>query len=363
MNNEIKTITRDAMIRDAITAMNNCSQGIVIVVDDKGRLAATLTDGDLRCAILENMDLEASVDNILKGQKSLPFKTPVSAPERTSPEDLLKTMNDLSIHHIPIIDTDGKVVRIITRRDLEPQLPCLKNAVIMAGGRGERLRPLTDEIPKPMLPIDGKPMLERIIISLRDAGVDSIWLTTLYKSKQISDFFGNGDSWGVKVNYVLEDKPLGTAGFLKKITFDQPTLVINGDVLTNVNFRLFYDYHRRNQAKLTVAVQPYTIRVPYGVLNMKGVTPFGPCYKCMEVVSLEEKPTIQYFVNAGIYILEPEIMNYVPEQDFFNMTDVIENLVKKDKRVASFPMYAYWRDVGTLEDYERAPQDIADGYL
>ena len=225
-------------------------------------------------------------------------------------------------------------------------------------GRGERLRPLTDKIPKPMLPIKNKPLLEHIILMLKAAGIKNIQITLRYKSEYIRKYFENGSKFGVDISYISESIPLGTAGFLKMINIKNSTLVLNGDVLTNLNFNSFFYYHKRNKATMTVAVHPYITNVPYGVLKMKGDIPFGPSYKCMEVVSLEEKPKLQFFINAGVYILEPQILNYLPDTDFFNMTDVINAIVSNKLRVASFPLYGYWKDIGNLDDYEKVPNDI-----
>ena len=356
-------VTKNATIRNAISAMGKSKHGLILFVDDRDRLVATLTDGDLRCATLKHLDLDSSVECLVKEQKSLPFKTPVTAGVGTPAHELLRLMTDLCIHHIPIVDDDGQVVDLAVRDELEPGCPKLSHAIIVAGGRGQRLRPLTDETPKPMLPIDGTPMIEHIVARLRESGIGSIRISVGYKCDHIMNYFEDGSKFGVNISYIHEDKPLGTAGFLNNTDISAPTLVINGDVITDINVQLFYAYHRRNSAQMTVAVRPYTIQVPYGVLHMRGVSPFGPSFKCMEVVSLEEKPTLTYFVNAGIYVLEPDVITYVPSGEFFNMTDLIEGMVRDHKRVASFPLYAYWRDVGTLEDYRQVPEDIADGFL
>lgn len=357
MNNIIK-YKSTANICEVMEGVIKSKYGIVLIMDQNDNLIATMTDGDMRCAVLSKIDMREPVLKLINNQKKLPFKSPITAKIGASKKDLLDLMNKYRINHIPLLNKDNKVINLTVREELENINVKLSSAIIMAGGRGERLRPLTDKIPKPMLPIKNKPLLEHIILMLKDAGISEIQITLRYKSEYITDYFKNGEKFGVKIKYLSEKKPLGTAGFLKLIKLNHSTLVINGDVLTNLNFNSLYLYHLRNKAAMTVAVHPHLINVPYGVLNMKGDIPFGPSYKCMEVVSLEEKPTLQLFVNAGVYVLEPDILKFLPETEYFNMTDVINEIVNNRMRVASFPLYGYWKDIGNIDDYEKVPNDI-----
>jgi len=219
----------------------------------------------------------------------------------------------------------------------------------MAGGLGSRLRPLTEDLPKPMLPVGGKPLMELVIEKLRQVGIRRVNVTTHYKPEKISEHFGDGSSFGVSLNYVNEEKPLGTGGALGLI--DEPNetmLVINGDVLTQVDFRAMLLFHQEHQADMTVAVRQYDIKVPYGVIECIGA----------KVCSLKEKPEINLLVNAGVYLLEPTVYRFIPNGKHFNMTDLIQWLLDAGRTVASFPIIEYWLDIGQVVDYEKAQTDV-----
>jgi len=227
-------------------------------------------------------------------------------------------------------------------------------AVIMAGGGGTRLRPLTENVPKPMLPVNDRPLMELIIEQLSQAGIRQVNVTTHYKGQQIVDHFGDGQDFGVELNYINEDRPLGTAGALGLMkTPQEPVLVINGDVLTQLNFRAMFDYHREHQADLTVAVRKYDLNVPYGVIESDGAFVRG----------LVEKPLLSFFVNAGIYLLEPSVHRYIPHGQRFDMTDLIQRLLEEERPVVSFPVVEYWLDIGLHADYKQAQEDIENRRL
>jgi len=226
--------------------------------------------------------------------------------------------------------------------------------VIMAGGYGKRLRPLTEDLPKPMLPIGGRPLMERIIGQLKDVGIRQVNVTTLYKPEKIKDYFGNGEAFGINLNYIHESEPLGTGGALGLLPkTEEPLLVINGDILTQVDFRAMLDYHREHKADMTVAVRQFGIQVPYGVVECDGPN----------IRSLREKPEMTFFVNAGIYLLDPPVFNFIPSGERFNMTDLIQWLLDAGRTVVSFPVREYWLDIGQTADYEQAKMDIENGRL
>jgi NDP-sugar pyrophosphorylase family protein len=222
----------------------------------------------------------------------------------------------------------------------------------MAGGFGQRLRPLTDEAPKPMLPVNGRPLMEHIIEQLRKAGINQVSIATHYKPEVITNHFGDGRALGVNINYIFEDHPLGTAGALGlMVAPTSPILVINGDILTQLDFRVMHAFHETHGALLTVGVRKYDLQIPYGVVELKG----------LEIVRLEEKPVQTVLVNAGIYLLESEVYHYIPRGAPCDMTDLIQTLVRAGKRVISFPICEYWMDIGNLQDYQRAGHDISSG--
>ena len=222
-------------------------------------------------------------------------------------------------------------------------------ALIMAGGRGTRLSPLTDSLPKPMLPIGDKPLMEILIEQLRESQITKVNVSVFHEPQKITSHFGNGDEFGVDIKYVTEERPLGTAGSLKQMdTIQEPILVINGDILTQVNFKSMADFHQDHKCEMTVAVIKSTFEVPYGVIETTGET----------VNKLIEKPCIEYFINAGIYIIEPTVPDIIPENEKCDMTDVIQSLLDQNRPIVAFPVSEYWQDIGQPLDYEKAQEQI-----
>jgi len=326
--------------------INTGLRSIALVVDADNRMLGTLTDGDIRRSILAEMSLDTRAKELLFAKNGF---TPVTAPVGTEPDHLLSLMHEHSVRQVPLLDGDSRVVDLVTQEDLLPEQPLLLQAMIMAGGLGARLRPLTEDLPKAMLPVGGRPLMELIVKGLRQAGIRRVNVSTNYKSEKIVEHFGDGGNFGVEFKYTSEDRPLGTAGALGLMEAPQETLlVINGDILTDVDFRAMLAYHREHQAVLTVAVRKYGVSVPYGVLKADG--PF--------VQSLVEKPDLNFFINAGIYLLEPEARNYIPNSERFDMTDLIQRLLESGRLVASFPIHEYWLDIGQPTDYLQAQDDV-----
>lgn len=342
-------VTSDNSIRTAMKCVDRGSCGIALVVDQEGRLLGTITDGDLRRAILSGKDLESPVSVLLASKVSTQYPKPVTAPLGANRETLLELLHKNVLRQLPVLDNNGKIVDLVMLDDLIPTQDLPVQAVIMAGGLGTRLRPLTEDMPKPMLPVGGKPLMELVIEQLRQVGIRRVNVTTHYKSKKISDHFGDGSAFGVKLSYVNEDKPLGTGGALGLI--DKPAetlLVINGDILTKVDFRAMLAYHREHGAIMTVAVKQYDIKVPYGVIECAG----------SRVCAFKEKPQMNFLVNAGVYLLEPKVYEFIPNGKHFNITDLIQWLLNAGRVVVSFPIIEYWLDIGQLADYEQAQNDM-----
>jgi dTDP-glucose pyrophosphorylase len=339
---------QDAMLA-VMQRINQNGRGIALVTDAEGRLLDTVTDGDLRRAVLAGTDLKLPVST-LQARRSVP---PLTARLGTAHAELIRILEQARVRHLPLLDAQGRVKDLALLEELleQERAPQLA-AVVMAGGLGRRLRPLTEELPKPMLPVGDKPLLERTVTQLREAGIHSIYLATHYKSQVVAQHFGNGDSFGVEINYLDEDQPRGTAGALAQMPpGDQPVLVINGDILTRLNYRALLDFHRENRADMTVGVRHYELRVPYGVVETEGV----------QISGLAEKPTQRLFVNAGVYLLEPELCRLVPADRHFDMTDLIAALMAAGKRVVAFPISEYWLDIGQPEDYAQAQDDVRNG--
>ena len=341
-------------IRQAITCIDGNAKGIALVVDAEYHLLGTISDGDIRRAVLAGIDLEIPVNDLLARKADPLYLTPITAQVGAGRELLIELMHKYALRQIPIIDHDGKVVDLIMMDDLLPAKDLPLQAVIMAGGLGARLCPLTEDLPKPMLPVGDKPLMERLITQLRQAGIRRVNVTTHYKSEKITDHFGDGRSFGIEINYVNEALPLGTGGALGLMDAPtEPLLVINGDILTQLDFRTMSAYHKENRADMTVAVRQYGIQVPYGVVECEG----------SRICSLKEKPQMRFLVNAGIYLLEPSVYQFIPNGKHFNMTDLIQWLLDAKRIVVSFPIIEYWLDIGQLSDYQQAQDDEQAGRL
>ena len=339
----------DQPVRAAMICIDRGSCGIALVVDQEKHLLGTITDGDVRRAVLAGTDLESPIRELLSKKISTQYPKPVTVPSGEKREKLLELLHQNSLRHLPVLDADGRVVDLVMIDDLIPIQDLRLQAVIMAGGLGTRLRPLTEDMPKPMLPVGGKPLMELVIEQLRQVGIRRVNVTTHYKPEKITGHFGDGSSFGVELNYVNEDKPLGTGGALGLIEAPkEPLLVINGDILTQVDFRAMLAYHQEHQAVMTVAVKQYDIKVPYGVIECKG----------SRVCALKEKPQMHFLVNAGVYLLEPKVYEFIPNGEHFNMTDLVQRLLDSNHVVASFPIIEYWLDIGQLADYEQAQNDM-----
>ena len=347
-------VAPDASIREAMRRIDSNQRGIVVVTDEDGRLLGTLTDGDIRRAILAGDSLDQRVDLILSRKSGSAYARSITAPAETDRPGLLRLMREKDVRQIPLVDGEGKVTGLVTLDELVPREVLPLQAVIMAGGQGTRLRPLTEQVPKSMLPIGGRPLLEHTIEQLRQAGIGRVHVSTHYQPEKIRDHFGDGHTFGVQIQYVAEDQPLGTAGALGLLEgADDPLLVINGDILTAVDFRAMLDFHRQHGADLTMAVRQYDLRVPYGVVEADG----------WRVRAVREKPVLGFFVNAGIYLLEPTVARSVPNGQRLDMTDLIARLIADGRPVVSFPVVEYWLDIGQHADYEQAQRDVQEGRL
>jgi dTDP-glucose pyrophosphorylase/CBS domain-containing protein len=341
-------------IREAIAVIDVNGQGIVLVVNENRRLLGTISDGDIRRAILNAINLDLPVRDLLAEREKIVKHGPITANEGASDADLLELMTKEEIRQIPILDREGHVMDICFLNDLVRDYELPMTAVVMAGGFGTRLRPLTDTTPKPMLHVGDRPILQRTIEQLKKTGIHRINLSTHYKPEAISDHFGNGEGFGVDIKYVHEDQPLGTAGAIGLLEDNgEPLLVINGDILTHVDFRAMLRHHREHDASLTVGVCRYELQVPYGVVQCDGA----------EVLGVSEKPIVQFLVNAGIYVVEPKAREHIPAGLKFDMTDLIQSLIKVDRKVVSFPIVEYWLDIGRPGDYERAQEDVRTGRI
>lgn len=341
-----------ATLRDVLMRSEQTRRGIILVVDADERLLGVITDGDIRRAFLAGTDQATPVSVMLEARRGAP--RPITAPAGASHGQLVSLLRETGVSHVPLVDAAGRVTGLVCLDDLLEEDETQLQAVVMAGGRGTRLHPLTEDMPKPMLPVGDRPLMERIIRQLSETGIRQVSVTTHFRAEKISDYFGNGQDFGVNMNYIAEDRQLGTAGGLALMPEPETTLlVVNGDILTEMDFRVMQAFHREHRAALTIAVRLYEVQVPYGVVESEGV----------HVQRLVEKPVHKFFVNAGVYLLEPEVHRLIPKDRHFDMTDLIREAMARGMTVVSFPIWEYWRDIGQHQDYVQAQADVKNGTL
>lgn len=335
----------NASIRDAMQAMNKSALQIVFVVDEGSRLLGVVTDGDVRRSILRGEELSSSIEKIMNAH-------PIVAPQGTERAVLLRLMKAKSIRQIPLVDKENHIVGLAQMEELLYPLRRDNAVVLMAGGLGTRLRPLTDKIPKPLLKVGAKPILETILESFLDAGFHQFYFAVNYKSQMIEEYFGDGSRFGAEIEYLHENKRMGTAGalyFLPEVP-QKPILVMNGDLLTKVDFGELLDYHIEQDAAATMAVREYNYQVPYGVIDFDGE----------RIAAIREKPSYSFFVNAGIYVLNPEAVARVDKEEFFDMPQLFDELITAGKKTTVFPVREYWLDIGRMDDFQRAQEEYGE---
>ncbi|MEA5038659.1 MAG: nucleotidyltransferase family protein [Clostridiaceae bacterium] len=332
----------DLMIYKVIELLDKNSQQIAVVTDEENRLLGTVTDGDIRRGILKKVPLNSPVSQIMNPH-------PITIPKLNDPKSIISILKANKVHHLPVIDEDRHVVGIERLDGLLTDPHSKSWVVIMAGGLGRRLAPLTDSYPKPMLKIGGRPVLQTILEQLIRHGFTRICISVSYRAEQIKSYFGDGSDYGAEIHYLEEEKRMGTAGSLSLFPFktEEPILVINGDILTKLDFEQLIDFHREHQAKATIAVTTYDYQVPYGVVKASRD----------RLVGFEEKPVYASFINAGIYVLSPETLSYVPQNSIFDMTGLFEVLLNKKEPVCVFPVREYWIDIGGIKSFQKACRD------
>jgi dTDP-glucose pyrophosphorylase len=330
-------------IRDAMKVIESGTIKIAIVADEERHLKGVVSDGDIRRGLLNGVSLDEAVSEVMN-------RSPIVRGPDTSQAEILELMRQKGTIAIPVVVDDRVVdVRSIYSRDHAADAD---NAVfLMAGGFGTRLKHLTEECPKPLLRVGGKPILKLIIEGFAQSGFSRFFVSTHYRSEMIRDYFGDGSALGVDIQYVHEYTPLGTAGALGLLPKDEiqsPFIMMNGDLLTTLNFRNLLDFHLASDAIATICVSNYEYQVPYGVVERDGE----------RVVAIREKPTYQHFVNAGIYVLSEQLLQEVTAGEPLDMPQLIEKQLGSRRPVTTFPIHEYWLDVGRLEDFERAQRDI-----
>lgn len=337
---ETFTINYHSTIIEALNKLNNSKTNqTLFVTDNENKLIATLTDGDVRRALIRGYNLETEINNI--SNKKFEYISDTKDIEK------IKQAREKGIKLIPVLNTDNSIASIINLKTHISSLPL--DAVLMAGGKGERLRPLTEKKPKPLLSVGSKAIIDYNIDSLIKYGVRNINVTVNYLKEQIIEHFKE-DREGIYINCIQEPTFLGTIGSVKFVDnfINDTVLIMNSDLFTNINFEDLYLSFQKNASDMSVVAVPYSVNIPYGIFNLEG----------RKILGIKEKPSYNYYANAGIYLVKKELLELIPDNTYFNATDFIELLISKKKIVTRYPLSGYWIDIGKHEDYIKA-QEIA----
>lgn len=335
-------LTQDDTMDLAIKVLKNPYE-IVLITDKNDELIGTVTDGDIRRALLKHFTNDKKLSFIMN-------KNPITCKQNTPKAKINACLEKNNIKQIPIIDKDNKVIDIFVSSLLESRRIYQNSVFLMAGGFGKRLQPLTNNTPKPMLKLGEKAILEIIIDSFISQGFQKFYISTHFEAEQITDYFGDGSRLGVTIKYVHEEKPLGTAGALGLLPKDLelPIVMMNGDLITKVDFSKIINFHNEDSAQITMCTRKFDFQVPYGVIKLEG----------SRVRKIEEKPTQSFFVNAGVYIINPKVFADMNGYSYIDMPNLIEENIKLGKNVTTFPMHEYWLDIGKIDNYKKAQKEL-----
>ena len=335
-------ISPKSSIRDAIEVIDNGAAQVALVVDSNKKLLGLVTDGDVRRGIIKNLSLDGAVSSIMTN-------SPIVLSLGAKKAEILQLMREKLIHHIPLVDGNGCVCSLEVLDDLLKKRSLSNPVVIMAGGKGERLGSLTKNCPKPMLEVNGKPMLETILEKCIDAGFKNFYISVNYLKDKIIKHFSLGEKWGVNISYLEEGEPLGTCGSLKLLPNNlvDDILVLNGDVLTDLEYDRFMTYHQKSSNAMTVCTRSHRVRIPFAVMTSSGA----------KLERFVEKPMYDFQVNAGVYILSPTLIEKIPSK-FYNMTDLVDDLLDSKSPVGVFPIHENWKDIGNPIDFKEAVESI-----
>lgn len=330
-----------ATVKDALIALNNLSGDnaqTLFVVDNSRKITGSLTDGDVRRGLIKGYTLDHSVMDIMNRDFSYIFENKEDVSE-------IRDMRSKKIKLLPVLNKNGEITDILDLKNNISVLPV--DAILMAGGKGERLKPLTEKIPKPLLEVGGKAIIDYNIKNLLLYGVKHISVTVNYQREQIEKHIER-EFQDVKITCVREPEYLGTMGSVKLIDslFHDTCLIMNSDLFTNINLEHFFLHFQKHQAEMSIAVIPYSVSVPYGIFELDG----------RNIIGLKEKPTYDYFANAGIYLVKKTILELIPRNTYYDATDLMECLIEKKRKIIRFPLTGYWIDIGKQEDYKKAQE-------
>jgi|SRR5665213_986304 len=340
--NGVYVVAEDTALIETLRRIDEGNLQLAVVERD-GKIVGTVTDGDVRRALLSGVGLDASVARVMN-------RNPIVAPIGISNAAALTLMRRHGIHQLPIVDGEGRVSEVKLIDDLAVVPSDEHWVVLMAGGLGSRLKPLTDETPKPLIRVGDKPILETVLTGFVKAGFGKFFISINYKADMIREYFGDGSAWGVDISYLEERDRLGTAGALSLLPErpKQPFFVMNGDLLTTVNFEQMLKYHREHRAFSTVCVREHSVTVPFGVVD----------FDDHRLLGIREKPTQKFFVNAGVYLLDPGVLDHLTPNASVDMPSLIETTIAGGKTSVVFPLREYWIDVGRLDDLQRASDEF-----
>jgi|TARA_B110000858_G_scaffold66758_1_gene77552 dTDP-glucose pyrophosphorylase len=344
MNNNWKKIKLDPdnNIKEAISVLENESLRIVLVADSNDKLLGTVTDGDIRRALVNEHTFETCLKDIM-------FKNPTYASANDSKDFILSVMKSKDLMQIPILDSNNIIIGLETIQHILDSKKFSNPVLLMVGGLGKRLLPLTQNTPKPLLNLGGKPIIENILLHLINSGFSNFYFSTHYQANKFEEYFKDGSDWGVSIKYLHEDEPLGTAGALGLLPSDLklPLLVLNGDILTKVNYENLLRYHEQNEADATICVKKEEFEIPYGVVSSKENF----------VSSIEEKPLKTFFVNAGIYVINPSLLTNIETNKYIDMPTFLNKLIANESKISMFPVHEYWLDIGHHKNLKKAEKD------
>lgn len=332
----------DTPIRKALQLLDLlAADAILFLVDDQNKLLGSLTDGDLRRGFIKGLNFDSHLLEFIQANPKYIQQGNYNL------KDIIE-LRERNFVVFPVVNKDLHIVNVVNFRYQKSYLPV--DALIMAGGRGQRLRPLTDDTPKPLLHVGDKPIIEHNIDRLNTYGIDDLWISVRYLGQQLVDYFGDGQSKAMRIDYVWEEEALGTAGALALVDgfCHDHILMMNSDLMTNIDFEDLYLFFEDKQADLAVACVPYQVTIPYGVMETDGDN----------ITGLKEKPTYTHFSNAGIYLMKKEVIQHIPKNQPFNATDLMETLIALDKKVVAYPLMGYWLDIGKPQDFKKAQEDI-----
>ena len=332
-------ISPSISIQKAIQTLDKVGLQILVAVDLKGKLIGTITDGDIRRGLLKGLSLSSKIEQLVN-------HSPLVVPCHMQSALVQQLMSVNKVRQVPIVNDSGTFVGLHLWDEINEITERKNPFVIMCGGKGTRMQPFTETCPKPMLPVGGKPMLQQIIETAKSQGFANIVLSINYLGHQIENYFGNGDNFEVNISYLREDSPLGTAGALRLLdeNIEESILVSNGDVISEIKFADILDFHTRHSATATMAIKTHEWQNPFGVVELDG----------LEIKNLKEKPISKSYINAGVYVLQPNLSQYFPDKDAFDMPEIFENLMADKQKVVAFPMHEPWLDVGRPNDLKEA---------